>query len=573
MKNKMKTAEHLPSTTTITMTNATHSNTSDTLRRRRGAPTPSTSNPTSISSAPSSNQNNHADSADKSAGIVADDHDAAVLRRANSSVSSLDVPRLDRDSSVPAICPSTPRPSTAAAATATAAAISSPAVTRAPLNKSPTDESRLRKMLIRLISGLVMLSLFILILLSGHVYVCALVALLQVLLFRELVTVRYHAFFDRIEQTIPLFRTTQWMWFFVAIFYAYSEFVVEVIIKSNTKLHYLLGYAQWAPMLSFSLYTGTFVLTIATMQTGHIKFQLNQLCWTILVLCLTVGQLKYIMHNIYNGLIWFTLPILLVITNDVMAYFSGITMGRKFISRPFMPLSPNKTWEGFIGGGIFTIIIGWYLSRYLAQFTWMTCPTNQLVFVPQKLDCEVENIFHEATTYFPHQVFELLPRAVVHLLPLDIVEICSHRDPAIAPNILHQHPHELSSRLAPCVSGSPFQRHHHYQLALTIIPIQLHAISLSLFASLVAPFGGFLASAIKRAYNMKDFDSLIPGHGGVMDRFDCQMIMALCTWVHYNTFVKTTTVSVAKMLYMYRLLGEEERSEFLEKISGMEEGG
>mmetsp|Transcript_17420 Transcript_17420/g.36233 ORF Transcript_17420/g.36233 Transcript_17420/m.36233 type:complete len:559 (+) Transcript_17420:70-1746(+) len=558
----------------MTMINAPNSSSSNTLRRRRGAPTPPAS--TFVSTASSSDRHNHSDSADKSAGIVADDHDVSFLRRANSSVSSLDVPRLDHDSAMPPISPSISRPLPAAAATTSPATVN-----RAPSKKSPTDESRLRKMVTRLVSGLIMLSLFILILLSGHVYVCALVALLQVLLFRELVTVRYHAFFDRIEQTIPLFRTTQWMWFFVAIFYAYSEFVVEVIIKSNTKLHYLLGYAQWAPMLSFSLYTGTFVLTIATMQTGHIKFQLNQLCWTVLVLCLTVGQLKYIMHNIYNGLIWFTLPILLVITNDVMAYFSGITMGRKFITRPFMPLSPNKTWEGFIGGGIFTIIIGWYLSRYLAQFTWMTCPTNQLVFFPQKLECEVENIFHEATTYFPHQVFELLPRAVVHLLPLDIVEICTHRDPStdvtttaaasIAPNLLH--PRELASRLAPCVSGSPHQRHHHYQLALTIIPIQLHAISLSLFASLVAPFGGFLASAIKRAYNMKDFDSLIPGHGGVMDRFDCQMIMALCTWVHYNTFVKTTTVSVAKMLYMYRLLGEEERREFLERISGMVEGG
>jgi phosphatidate cytidylyltransferase len=213
------------------------------------------------------------------------------------------------------------------------------------------SESRPLKILTRAISGLIMLTLFIAILLSGHLYVCAFVTGAHILLFRELVTVRYHAFFDRIEETIPLFRTTQWMWFCTAIFYAYSEFVVEVLIKSNTKLHYFIDYAQLAPALSFMLYTTTFVVTIATFQPGHIRFQLNQLCWTMVVLCLTVGQTKYIMHNIYNGLIWFTLPILLVITNDVMAYFSGITCGRKFVRRPFMLVSPNKTWEGFIGGG------------------------------------------------------------------------------------------------------------------------------------------------------------------------------------------------------------------------------
>jgi phosphatidate cytidylyltransferase len=221
-----------------------------------------------------------------------------------------------------------------------------------------------------------------------------------------------------------------------------------------------------------------------------------------------------------------------------------------------MSVSPNKTWEGFIGGGIFTVIVGWYLSRFLAQFTWMTCPTNKVLMFPEKLECEAENIFHEATTYFPSQVFELLPRALVHSFP-NVVEMCSKGGDV--------------TNISPCISGATNQRHHHYELALTIVPVQLHAISLSLFASLVAPFGGFLASAIKRAYRIKDFDSIIPGHGGLMDRFDCQMIMALFTWVHYNTFIKITTVSVAKMLYMYKLLKFEDREEFLRRIMQLDE--
>merc|ERR1711915_902185 len=69
-------------------------------------------------------------------------------------------------------------------------------------------------------------------------------------------------------------------------------------------------------------------------------------------------------------------------------------------------------------------------------------------------------------------------------------------------------------------------------------PVQIHALFLGLFASFVAPFGGFLASAIKRAYNIKDFDSIIPGHGGLIDRMDCQFLMLLCTHVHHRTFVQ-----------------------------------
>lgn len=438
--------------------------------------------------------------------------------------------------------------------------------TQAQVAKS---EGKKRKIAIRVISSVLMIASFLGILYMGHLYICLLVALVEMLLFRELVKVRYSAYFNTIQDTIPLFRTTQWLWFAVAIFYTYGDFVREIVIQGNPELHSFQQYAHYLPSMSFLLYSGTFVMTIATMQVGHIKFQLNQLCWTIVVLCLTVGQLKYIMHNIFNGLFWFALPILLVVTNDIMAYVSGMTCGRKFIRRKFIRFSPNKTWEGFIGGWIFTMIAAWYISKLLAQFPWMYCPTNKFETAPEPLNCTPDPIFVPSLMTFPSQYFDILPRSLSKMIP-NVVEICTlaNQTATKAGVVVDSTLKEFDSDLLmPCVSGNKLHVHHHFEFYVTVYPVQMHALVLALFASLVAPFGGFLASAIKRAYRLKDFDSLIPGHGGVMDRMDCQFLMALCTWVHYNTFVKIATISVPKLTYMYNQLNDEEKKTFLQSIS------
>lgn len=38
---------------------------------------------------------------------------------------------------------------------------------------------------------------------------------------------------------------------------------------------------------------------------------------------------------------------------------------------------------------------------------------------------------------------------------------------------------------------------------ISVLPVQWHALCLGLFASIIAPFGGFFASGFKRAFKIK----------------------------------------------------------------------
>ena len=73
--------------------------------------------------------------------------------------------------------------------------------------------------------------------------------------------------------------------------------------------------------------------------------------------------------------------------------------------------------------------------------------------------------------------------------------------------------------------------------SLSIKPAVLYTILYAMFASFVAPYVGFFASGFKRASGIKDFADTLPGHGGVMDRFDCISIMSLFNYFFLTKFI------------------------------------
>ena len=68
------------------------------------------------------------------------------------------------------------------------------------------------------------------------------------------------------------------------------------------------------------------------------------------------------------------MTVLCVVSADVGAYFSGKNFGKKFFGKKLTTISPNKTIEGAIGGGIFSIAcsgICWYLLG-IPEELWRT---------------------------------------------------------------------------------------------------------------------------------------------------------------------------------------------------------
>ena len=109
-----------------------------------------------------------------------------------------------------------------------------------------------------------------------------------------------------------------------------------------------------------------FVWFVLSLVKKYYLRQFSLFFWTHVVLLCVVTQSYLIIQNMFQGLIWFILPLMMVIINDIMAYVFGFFMGRT----PLIKLSPKKTWEGFIGGGLATVVMSLGLAYFMCQVSW-----------------------------------------------------------------------------------------------------------------------------------------------------------------------------------------------------------
>ncbi|GKV01916.1 hypothetical protein SLEP1_g14427 [Rubroshorea leprosula] len=352
------------------------------------------------------------------------------------------------------------------------------------------DHNKYRSMLIRAYSTLWMIGGFAFIVYMGHLYITAMVVVIQIFMARELFNLLRKSHEDR---HLPGFRQLNWYFFFTAMLFVYGRLLSQRLVNTVTSDKFLYqlvsSLIKYHMVACYFLYIAGFMWFILTLKKKMYKYQFGQYAWTHMILIVVFTQSSFTVANIFEGIFWFLLPASLIVINDIFAYIFGFFFGRT----PLIKLSPKKTWEGFIGASVTTIISAFVLANILGRYRWLTCPRKDLS--TGWLHCDPGPLFKPEHFTLPGWVPLWFP-----------------------------------------------------QKEISVLPVQWHALGLGLFASIIAPFGGFFASGFKRAFKIKDFGDSIPGHGGITDRMDCQMVMAVFAYIYHQSFIVPQSISVEMIL-------------------------
>lgn len=337
-------------------------------------------------------------------------------------------------------------------------------------------------LLMRTVFSIILIAYFCLTIYLGPFAILLTTLAIQMKCFFELIDIAYNMY-D--AQNVPYyFRFITWYFLITANYFFCSEYAMQYFYIFVERIELIKFLAVYHRFLSFLIYFFGVIWFVLSLKKKYDKWQFTLLAWTHVALLVIVTSSCMIIKTVFEGFIWVIVSVTGVACNDIAAYLCGKVFGK----RPLIKVSPKKTWEGFIGAAILTTIYGVIVANVLCKYDYLVCPleyrnvSGQITLVAE---CERSLLFKLRT--YSLQFFNI-------------------------------------------------------NTSITTYPFVLHTISLSLFGSIIAPFGGFFASGFKRAFKVKDFGSAIPGHGGILDRFDCQIFMTTFVNVYISSFIKESSV-------------------------------
>ncbi|TPP67172.1 Phosphatidate cytidylyltransferase photoreceptor-specific [Fasciola gigantica] len=353
---------------------------------------------------------------------------------------------------------------------------------------------------VRFFTAVLLIGTFSLLVYLGPLALAPLVLFLQMACFHEIITIGHIVYRSH---DLPWFRCLSWYFLFASNYFLFGESLITRFRLLLAKEDFLQVLVTHHHFLSFSLYSGGIVLFVLGLVKKHYIKQFLLFGWTHVTLLIIVCSSRFIINNIFNGIIWFLLPVSLVICNDIMAHVFGFFFGKT----PLIKLSPKKTWEGFIGGGLATVIFGLVFSLVLIRYDYFVCPLEW--------DDTADRLVAECI-----------------------------RNPVFIPRTYN---------VSKWLFMIPFRQ-------FTWYPFIWHVPAIATYCFVVGLFGGFFASGFKRAFKIKDFGDVFSGHGGVIDRFDCQFLVGVFVSIYYNSFVRV--YSPAGMLSAIYVLPAQEQLSF-----------
>ncbi|KAL5964227.1 Phosphatidate cytidylyltransferase photoreceptor-specific [Taenia solium] len=340
---------------------------------------------------------------------------------------------------------------------------------------------RLTNCIVRLFMSIVMIGGFLFLIYLGPLALVLLVLCLQLACFKELIHIGHVVYRTH---NLPWFRTLSWMFLFTSNYFFFGESLIGRFRILLAKEDFLAPLVVHHRFISFTLYCGCIVAFVLSLVRRHYLKQFTLFGWTHVSLLIIVSSSHFMIQSIFDGLIWFLVPVAMVISNDIFAYVFGMLFGKT----PLIKVSPKKTWEGFIGGGISSLLLGLLVAWSMIDKKHFICPIEYDDRMGAlSMDCVPDAIF--------------IPRMY---------------------------------NVSRWLFFVPVKQVAWY-------PYFFHCALIGAFVSIIGPFGGFFASGFKRAFKIKDFGDVIPGHGGILDRFDCQIFVGWFIFFYYNSFVKPLT--------------------------------